>query len=162
MLGSRLPFDVTGTASLDEWTARAESWCRLERRRGRSTYLRSRIARGKERKIERKKGKENGTPVSPPSLPGERLWRRPGSYCCFPRRGGVRKGSAVRGPKGERLSRSILIAQDRSVRRDDYVQRRRQQADRVDERGRWLNRDAVRGEGERERAGRGCDRDRAA
>lgn len=36
------------------------------------------------------RGRERGSPVSPPSsflLPGERLWRRPGSHCCFPRCG---------------------------------------------------------------------------
>jgi len=40
----------------------------------------------------RERGRESDSPVSPPSLPGERLWRRPGSHCCFPRRGVTRGG----------------------------------------------------------------------
>lgn len=75
-----------------EWTARG----RLVRRSPVGVERVSPLPakREKEReKIERKKGKENVTPVSPPLMPGERLWRRPGTYCCFPRRGGGRKGS---------------------------------------------------------------------
>lgn len=53
----------------------------------------------------RERGRESGSPVSPPSLPGERLWRRPGSHCCFPRRG-VTRGGWLREGRGDYLAAS--------------------------------------------------------
>lgn len=50
----------------------------------------------------REKGRENDSPVSPPSLPGERLWRRPGSHCCFPRHG-VTRGGWLREGRGDTI-----------------------------------------------------------
>lgn len=103
----------------------------------------ARIKREKKRKEKRKK--RTVTPVSPPWLAGERLWRWPGSYCwcwwcwcccrcCCPLLPLVR---------GKRLSRSIPIAQDRSVaaRPPSRTKMPKTGVSQVDERGRWLNRD---------------------
>lgn len=61
------------------------------------------------------RGRENDSPVSPPSLPGERLWRRPGSHCCFPQRG-VTRGLVTRGAKGYDYLAASPSAQDQSAR----------------------------------------------